>query len=194
MNKLVSGTMALLFMLFMSGCTAMHMGFTAMTGQHKLDKDAIKAYDNMITSVVKNGNPAKVMMKEYKVSKNISADDVKESIVVLAKKYNMKLINYEKIFEEKNAKPNEVKEAKVYFLTSPLATKTFLNHSRYFGGFMPCRIIYIQYGNGNAYLITKNLTLAIHGGYPLPPKLLTMANKVKKAMLNISKYAAQGDF
>jgi len=194
MKKLILGVSALVLMVVMSGCSTMHMGWTAMTGQHKLDNGAMKAYDDMFTSVVKYGDPAKAMMKEFKVAEDVSGDDVKESITALTEEYNMRLTNYVKMFTKEDAKPNEVKEARIYSLCSLPIAKTFLNHSRYFGGFMPCRIIYVEYGNGEAYLITMDLTLAIHGGYPLPPKMLKLATEVEKAMTDIPKRAAQGDF
>ena len=194
MKKLVLGLSALAIMMFMSGCSTMHMGWTAVTGQHKLDDGAMKAYDDMFSKVVKDGDPAKAMMKEFKVADDVSGDDVKESITALTEEYNMRLTNYVKMFTKKDAKPTEVKEARIYSLCSLPIAKTFLNHSRYFGGFMPCRIMYIQYGNGDAYLITMDLTLAIHGGYPLPPKMLKLATKVETAMTEITKRAANGDF
>ncbi|WP_297483213.1 DUF302 domain-containing protein [Sulfurimonas sp.] len=194
MKKLVLGLSALAIMMFMSGCSTMHMGWTAVTGQHKLDDGAMKAYDDMFSKVVKDGDPAKAMMMEFKVADDVSGDDVKESITALTEEYNMRLTNYVKMFTKKDAKPTEVKEARIFSLCSLPIAKTFLNHSRYFGGFMPCRIMYIQYGNGDAYLITMDLTLAIHGGYPLPPKMLKLATKVETAMTEITKRAANGDF
>ncbi len=59
---------------------------------------------------------------------------------------------------------------------------------------MPCRIMYVQYGNGDAYLITMDLTLAIHGGYPLSPEMLKLATTVEKSMNEITQRAANGDF
>ena len=194
MKKLVLGLSALAIMMFMSGCSTMHMGWTAVTGQHKLDDGAMKAYDNLFSKVVEDGDPAKAMMIEFKVAEDVSGDDVKESITALTEEYNMRLTNYVKMFTKEDAKPNEVKEARIYSLCSLPIAKTFLNHSRYFGGFMPCRIMYIQYGNGDAYLITMDLTLAIHGGYPLDPEMLALATKVDKAMTEIPQRAANGDF
>jgi hypothetical protein len=52
----------------------------------------------------------------------------------------------------------------------------------------------VEYGNGDRYLITMDLTLAIHGGYPLPPEMLDLATKVDKAMREIPARAAKGDF
>ena len=194
MKKLVLGLSALAIMMFMSGCSTMHMGWTAVTGQHKLDDGAMKAYDDMFTKVVKDGDPAKAMMVEFKVAEDVSGDDVKESITALTEEYNMRLTNYVKMFTKEDAKPNEVKEARIYSLCSLPIAKKFLNHSRYFGGFMPCRIIYVQYGNGDAYLITMDLTLAIHGGYPLSPEMLKLATTVENSMNKITERAANGDF
>ncbi|WP_457744826.1 DUF302 domain-containing protein [Sulfurimonas sp.] len=194
MRKVILGISVLVITLFMSGCATMHMGWTAVTEQHKLDDGAMQAYDDMFTNVAKYGDPARAMMKEFKVEKDVTGDDVKESITALVEEYNMRLTGYVKMFTKEDAKPNEVKEARIYSLCSLYIAKVFLNHSRYFGGFMPCRIMYIKYGNGDAYLITMDLNLAIHGGYPLPPKMLSLATKVEKAMTEIPERAAKGDF
>ena len=191
---LISALMALGFAMFISGCSTMHMGWTAVTGQYKLDDGAMEAYDDMFTKVVEYGDPAKAMMNEYKVAEDITGDDVKESITALAEEYNMRVTGYVKMFTKEDAKPNEVKEARIWSLCSLHIAKIFLNHSRYYGGFMPCRIMYVQYGNGDAYLITMDLTLAIHGGYPLPPEMLKLATQVKKTMEEIPARAANGDF
>jgi len=193
-KNLLTVVIALGLAYFVTGCSTMHMGWTAITGQHKLDDGAMKAYDDMFSEVVKDGDPAKAMMKEFPVGEGITGDDVKESITALAEEYNMRVTGYVKMFTKKDAKPNEVKEARIWSLCSLHIAKIFLNHSRYFGGFMPCRIMYVQYGNGKAYLITMDLTLAIHGGYPLPPEMLSLAKKVDKAMTEIPARAASGDF
>ena len=160
----------------------------------KLDSGALPAYIDMFDKVLKDGDPAKAMMKEFKVDKDVSGDDVKESITALVEEYNMRLTGYVKMFTKKDAKPDEVKEARIYSLCSLPIAHVFLNHSRYFGGFMPCRIMYVQYGNGDAYLITMDLTLAIHGGFPLDGKMSKMAQKVDTALTEIPERAAKGDF
>ena len=99
-----------------------------------------------------------------------------------------------KMFTKEDAKPDEVKHARIFSVCSLRIAKIFLNHSRYFGGFMPCRIMLVEYGNGDRYLITMDLTLAIHGGYTLPPEMLKEAQFVEKAMTEIPSRAAKGDF
>ncbi len=173
----------------------MYVMFGGMAeGVKKLDKGAIPAYMDMFNKVLKDGDPAKAMMVEYKVAEDVSGDDVKESITALAEEYNMRVTGYVKMFTKEDAAPTEVKEARIWSLCSLHIAKIFLNHSRYFGGFMPCRIMYVQYGNGDAYLITMDLTLAIHGGYPLDSTMMQLASKVQKAMTEIPSRAASGDF
>jgi len=194
MKKIILGLSALAIMMFTSGCSTMHMGWTAVTQQHKLDDGAMAAYDNMFTKVAEYGDPARAMMNEYPVAEDVSGDDVKESIAALAEEYNLRQTGYVKMFTKEDAKPNEVKEARIWSLCSLHIAKIFLNHSRYFAGFMPCRIAYVQYGNGKAYLITMDMNLAIRGGYPLPKEMLELGLSVKKAMEEIPARAANGDF
>ncbi len=172
----------------------MHMGWTAMTKQHKLDDGAMDAYDKMFTEVTEHGDPARAMMNEYKVQEDVTNEDVAESIKALAEEYNMRVTGDVKMFTKEDAKPGEVKHARIISLCSLHIAKVFLNYSRYFGGFMPCRIMLVEYGNGERYLITMDLTLAIHGGYPLPPEMMELATKVKTAMEEIPARAAEGDF
>ena len=191
-RRVIGAVTAFGLAMFISGCTMMHMGTTMMTAD--LDDGAMEAYDKMITVVAETGDPARAMMNEYKVSEDVTGDDLKDIIQGLAEEYNMRVTGYVKMFTKEDAKPDEVKEARIWSLCSLHIAKVFLNYSRYFGGFMPCRIMYVQYGNGDAYLITMDLTLAIHGGKTLPPHMLELATKVKKAMTEIPARAAEGDF
>ena len=186
---------ALIGVIAIVGVIGAYVKFAGLiSGVPKLDQGALPAYMAMFEKVIKDGDPAKAMMNEYKVSKDVSGDDLKDIIQGLAEEYNMRVTGYVKMFTKEDAKPTEVKEARIWSLCSLHIAKIFLNHSRFFGGFMPCRIMYVQYGNGDAYLITMDLTLAIHGGYPLPPKMLELAKKVNKAMTEIPSRAAEGDF
>jgi len=148
----------------------------------------------MFFEVLENGDPAKAMMNEYVVADDVTNEDVASSIKELAEEYNMMLTGDVKMFTKEDAKPDEVKHARIFSLCSLYIAKKFLNHSRYFGGFMPCRIIMVEYGNGKRYLLTMDLTLAIHGGRPLPKEMLKLATSVYKAMTDIPKMAAAGDF
>ncbi|MFT7859515.1 MAG: DUF302 domain-containing protein [Sulfurimonas sp.] len=179
---------------FITGCSTMHMGWTAMTGQWGLDDKAMPAYDNMFTKVVEHGDPARAMMLEWKVDEDISNEEVAESITALTEEYNMRLTGHTKMYTKEDAKGDEVKHAEIFSLCNLTTAKVFLNYSRWYGGFMPCRIMLVEYGNGDRFLVSMDMTLAIHGGTELPPAMLEAALKVKAAMEGVPARAAIGDF
>ena len=159
-----------------------------------LDSGALPAYITMFNNVLKIGDPAYAMMKEFEVEDDVENEDVIESIKALAEEYNMRIVGDTKMFTIPDAKDDEVRFVENVSLCSLFIAKKFLNHSRYFGGFMPCRIMLVEYGNGKRKLITMDLELAIHGGTTLPPEMLKLATEVQKAMVEIPRRAAQGDF
>ena len=191
MKKIIITMAALVALFSMSGCTAMKMGTTFMG----FEPETQEAYAKMMDVVDKSGDPAKAMSKEWLVSDDVESDELKtDYIPALAEEYNMRVTGYVNMFTKEDAKPNEVKNARIWSLCSLHIAKVFLNHSRYFGALMPCRIMLIEYGDGRRYLVTMDLTLAIYGGKPLPKEMLELAKKVKVAMTEIPARAAQGDF
>jgi uncharacterized protein (DUF302 family) len=193
-RKIVLGIVFAGFSFFATGCATMHMGWTAVTQQHKLDDGAMAAYDDMFSKVTEFGDPARAMMKEYQVKDGLENEDVADTIKALAEEYNMRVTGDIKMYTKDDAAPTEVKHARIFSLCSLHIAKVFLNYSRYYGGFMPCRIILVEYGNGEKWLVTMDMTLAIHGGFPLPEEMLKMGLSVKKAMEEIPARAAKGDF
>ena len=187
LKKLLLAVMGIAITMSMSGCTKLEQ-------YNKLDDGAMGAYMDMFGEVLEYGDPARAMMNEYKVADDVENDDVAESIKAITEEYNMRVTGDIKMFTKEDAKPDEVKHARILSVCSLRIAKIFLNHSRYFGGFMPCRIMLVEYGNGDRFLITMDLTLAIHGGYALPPEMLKEAQFVQKAMHEIPSRAAKGDF
>jgi len=187
MKKVLIAISALAVMFAMSGCTK-------ISQYRALDDNAIPAYKKMFNTVLETGDAAKAMTNEYEVQEDVENDDVAESIYALAEEYNMRITGDIKMFTKDDAKPEEVKHARIFSLCSLSIAKKFLNHSRQFGTFMPCRIMLIELGNGKRYLETMDLTLAIYGGRPLPKEMLELSLKVEKAMTEIPARAAEGDF
>ncbi|MHC3993982.1 DUF302 domain-containing protein [Thiomicrolovo sp. ZZH C-3] len=194
MKNVMTVIAAFFIAMMVSGCATMHMGWTAVTQQYKLDDGAMEAYDKMFTKVTEYGDPARAMMQEWKVNADIPNDDVAETIKSLAEEYNMRVTGDIKMYTKDDAAPDEVKHARIFSLCSLPIAKVFLNYSRYYGGFMPCRIMLVEYGNGDRWLVSMDMTLAIHGGYELPADMLKMALSVKKAMDEVPARAAIGDF
>jgi uncharacterized protein (DUF302 family) len=192
---MIKNLLALIGAIVIAGALVAYIQFGSMIkGAMNLDSGAMPAYMNMFTKVIETGDPAEAMMKDYVVAEDIESDEVKESIEALAEEYNMRVTGYVKMFTKEDAKPDEIKEARIWSLCSLHIAKVFLNHSRFFGGFMPCRIMLVEYGNGERHLVTMDLELAIHGGAPLPPEMLELAKKVQIAMDEIPARAANGDF
>lgn len=165
-----------------------------MSQVQQLDDGALPAYMAMFDKVLENGDAARAMMKEWKISDDVSDDDAAESIKTLAEEYNMRITGDVKMYTKNDAAEGEVKHARIFSLCSLPIAKVFLNYSRWYGGFMPCRIMLVEYGNGDRFLVAMDMTLAIHGGRPLPADMLAMALTVKKAMEEIPERAAKGDF
>jgi len=160
----------------------------------QLDPGAMPAYMKMFNTVLETGDAAKAMVQEYKVDKDVSNEEVGESVKALVENNNMRLTGDVKMFTKEDAKADEVKHARIFSMCSLPIAKKFLNFSHQFGGFMPCRIMLVEMGNGDRFLYTMDLTLMIHGGKTLPPAMLKLAKKVQAAMEGISAKAAEGDF
>ena len=182
---------ALIVTIF-SGCTMMKMG-TAYMGFPSETQDA---YAEMMANLSENGDPAQAMMKEWKVADDVSEEEVFDALKEYADQYNMRYVGEKDMFRIKDGKPDEVVHARIGEFCSLSIAKKMLNHSRYYGGFMPCRIMFVEYGNGDRYLISMDMTLAIYGGTdkkPIDPDLFDDMLAVKKAMEEIPQMAASGE-
>jgi len=160
----------------------------------QLDEDAIPTYMEMFTKVLDSGNAATGMVNDYKINDDVSNEDAAESVKALAEEFNMRVTGETKMFTLEDAKGSEIKHARIISLCSLNIAKQFLNFSRPFGAFMPCRIVLIERADGDRRLYTMNLDLVIHGGHPLPPEMLKQAEAVRTAMTEIPSRAAEGDF
>ena len=188
-KKILMGMLAVVMASMFSGCTMTKMGVTFMG----FEPETQEAYAAMMDVVAESGDPAKAMMLEFKVADDVTEDDVFETMRELALEYNMRVVGEKNMFRIKDGKSDEIVHARILEVCSLSVAKQFLNHSRYFGGFMPCRIMFVEYGNGDRFLITMDLTLAIYGGDPLPKNMLELALGVQEAMGEISKQAASGE-
>jgi len=58
---------------------------------------------------------------------------------------------------------------------------------------MPCRIMLQEDDNGDRWLYTMDMGLMLHGGKPLPPKMLEMAESVRDTIYGAMDEAASGE-
>jgi len=187
--------LALLGVIAVVAVIGIYAKFGGMISQAKqLDPQAIPTYMAMFEKVLKTGDAAKGMVLKYKVNEDVETADVVESIKALAEEYNMRVTGDTKMFTIDGAKGSEIYKVENISMCSLSIAKKFLAYSHEFGGFMPCRIMLITLANGERWLYTMNLQLAIHGGRPLPAEMLKLATHVQEAMLKIPSRAAEGDF
>jgi len=197
MKKTIIKSLAALMTAFiMSGCTAMNLGVTFMG----FDDDTQKAYAGMMDIVNETGDPAQAMMKEWLITdEELTEEDIFDEMKDLAGEYNMRFVGEKNMFrltKAENPTPEKVVYARIGEVCSLSIAKKMLNHSRFFGGFMPCRVIYVEYGDGRRYLISMDMTLALYGGTdakPIDPELFEQMKDVMTAMEEIPMKAAGYD-
>jgi uncharacterized protein (DUF302 family) len=192
---MVKNLLAVLGFVALAVVIGAYVKFGGMLSKVKaLDEGAIPAYTKMFNTVLETGNPAEALVLKWEVNKDVETADVVESIKALAEEYNMRVTGDTKMFIIDDAKDGEIKSVRNISMCSLSIAKQFLAFSQRFGGFMPCRIMIIELGNGTRYLYTMDLALMIHGGKPLPKEMLALASHVQKAMTEIPARAAEGDF
>ena len=177
----------------MSGCGAMKMG---KIYTFDFSSETQDAYLVMMDKLSETGDPAQAMMLEWEVADDVSEEDVFEAFKEYAGEYNMRYVGEKNMFRIKDGKPDQVVHARIGEFCSLSIAKKMLDHSRFYGGFMPCRIIYVEYGDGRRYLVSMDMTLALYGGTdkkPIPKELFDSMLEVKKAMEEIPQLAASGD-
>ena len=192
LKRIVIGLSPILIAVTFSGCTMMKMGMTFMG----FSSETQAAYADMMGIIGETGDPAQAMMKEWKVADGVSEEDVFDAMKEYAGEYNMRFVGEKNMFRIKDAKPNQVAHARIGEFCSLSIAKKMLDHSRYYGGFMPCRVIYVEYGDGRRYVVSMDMTLALYGGTdkkPIDPSLFEDMLAVKKAMEEIPRMAAYGE-
>lgn len=194
MKRKIVMMVATLFAAFtMSGCTAMNLGIKFMG----FDEKTQIAYADMMDIVDETGDPAQAMMKEWLITdEDLTEDEVFDEMVSLAGDYNMRFVGEKPMFRIKDPKPNQVSRARIGEFCSLGVAKKMLDHSRFYGGFMPCRVVYVEYGDGRRYLISMDMTLALYGGTdvkPISAELMADMENVKTAMEQIPLKAAGYD-
>jgi hypothetical protein len=195
MNKTITTVLVALIATFlMTGCGAMKMG---KIYTFDFSSETQDAYLGMMDKLSETGDPAQAMMLEWEITDSeITEEDVFADMKELAGDYNMRYVGEKNMFRIKDGKPDQVVHARIGEFCSLSIAKKMLNHSRFYGGFMPCRVIYVEYGDGRRFLISMDMTLALYGGTdkkPIDKELFADMLDVKKAMIEIPAQAAGYD-
>ena len=207
MRKTIVMSIATLMAAFMmSGCSTLKYGSGMGLSFMGFEEKTQKAYADMMDIIDETGDPAQAMMKEWLITDaDMTEQDVFDEMKDLAGEYNMRYVGEKNMFrlidselkkyKEDGAK-NIVVHARVAEFCSLSIAKEMLNHSRFYGGFMPCRVIYVEYEDGRRYLVSMDMTLALYGGTdakPINPALMEKMQSVMVAMEGIPMKAAGYD-
>ena len=198
-KKIVLLGVSFMAAFMMSGCTMMKMG-TAYIG---FPEEAQDAYAEMMGNLSATGDPAQAMMKEWLITDpEMTEEDIFDEMKDLAGEYNMRFVGEKNMFRliekelaayKKDGQKNIIVHARIAEFCSLSIAKEMLNHSRFYGGFMPCRVILVEYEDGRRYLVSMDMTLALYGGTdakPISPALMEKMEAVKLAMEEIPLKAA----
>ena len=157
------------------------------------DPKALDAYMSMAGKVLESGDPAKGMVIRKKMvipedmTKQEAIDNAIEIMDEVASEHGLAVVDH-KVMPRKSGIYTQIRS-----YCSPSIADVFLDHSREFIGFMPCRIGIIEEPNGDVYLYTMNLDLAIYGGNKLPKEMLELAHEVETAMYGMIEQGAAND-
>ena len=201
-NKIALLITSFAAVFMMSGCTAMNLGVKFLT----FDGKTQVAYADMMDIVYEEGDPAQAMMLEWLITDTeLTEEDVFDEMKDLAGEYNMRFVGEKNMFRlletevanyKKAGYTDIIVHARIAEFCSLSIAKEMMNHSRFYGGFMPCRVIYVEYEDGRRYLISMDMTLALYGGTdakPINDGLMSKMQDVMTAMQEIPLKAAGYD-
>jgi len=161
----------------------------------QLDPQAMGLYMNMADIVLNTGNAAEGMIRKVKIQKDISNDDVLESLNSIAIQRGIKPVGDLPLSAEVEARTGEKQRyVRVLSYCNPTIAMKMVDFSKAYGAFLPCRIVIMEDKNGDRWMYTMALELMISGGKTLPPDMLEYGNKVRKTIYDMMDLAAKGEF
>ncbi len=160
----------------------------------KLDPKAMGAYMHMFDAVLTTGRSTEAMVRKVKIDPDVSTEDVIESMKSIAGDANMLQVGDSKMEITGGIKKDGNRYIRILHYCSPSIAKKFINYSRAFGAFMPCRILIVEDDNGDRWLYTMAMELMLFGGETLPPEMMKMAEHVRDTMYSMMDMGAKGDF
>ncbi|WP_456433586.1 DUF302 domain-containing protein [Nitratifractor sp.] len=161
----------------------------------RLDPKAKAVYTHMMTTLLDTGDIAKATVRKVKVDKGITPDEIVDSLNSVATEMGIKPVGDLPLSKEVELRTGKKQPyTRVLSYCNPAIAIDMVKWSKAYGAYLPCRITIMQDKNGDYWLYTLDLDMMIHGGQPLPPKMLAYGNKVKKTIYTMMDKAAHGEF
>lgn len=171
--------------------------FTAfnLAGISKLDPKSKDVYSHMAKVILETGDIAKATVRRVKVADGIQPDEIVESLNSVATEMGIKPVGDLPLSKEVSLRTGtKQRYVRVLSFCNPTIAIEMVKFSMAYGAYLPCRIVIMEDNKGNYWLYTLDLDMMIHGGQPLPPKMLEYGNRVKKTIYTMMDKAASGEF
>jgi hypothetical protein len=183
-----------LAVLIVIGVAVVQIG-PAVTNLSEFDRQALATYTDMAKNLIKSGNGAEATIWKMPVDPDLSAEDVEQTMQLVANEHNIKNVGELPLYKEVEAISGEpYRFIKIYMFCNALTAARMLDYSDAFSAYLPCRITLVEDTSGRLWLYTLNMDIMVHGGRELPPALKEEALQVKEIILDIMKRGAAGDF
>jgi uncharacterized protein (DUF302 family) len=170
---------------------------TRMNQISKLDPGAMDAYAKMADTLLTTGNSAEAMVKMVQVEDDLSTEELVANLNEIAISKNFKVVG-DAIMSKSgvDADGQKTKLVRILSFCSPSIAKQFINYSKAFGAFMPCRILIVEDDDGHRWMYTMSMELMLFGGHTLPADMLKQAKHVRDTMYLMVNQAGKvdGDF
>jgi uncharacterized protein (DUF302 family) len=161
----------------------------------QFDSQALRTYMDMGSTLLKTGNGAEATVWKVPVNEGLSADDVEQTMKVVANEHNFKNVGELPLYKEIEAmsgKPSRF--IKIFMFCNAMTAARMIDYSPAYSAYLPCRITLLEDSTGKLWLYTLNMDLMVHGGRELPPELKQEAMQVKDIILDIMNRGAKGEF
>lgn len=159
------------------------------------DPNAFTVYRDFASKLLETGDLADAFVWSVPVADGLSPKDVKESMKSLAVERNFLFVNESPFYKQAEAVTGKPFRhvAFMQFCDVQVGIQ-MLEHNNAYSAFMPCVISLVEDQQGKLWLYAMNMDFLIHGAKELPPDLKSKALRVRKAMWEIMKGAAAGEF
>ncbi len=160
-----------------------------------LSPDAPQMYADMWQRLKETGTIADATVWKVPLADGISIADAEQVMDFVANEYNIKGVGKLPLSEQVTLMTGEKQRfLKIYEYCDPLTAMKMVEYSDAFSAYLPCRIALVEDKQGKYALYSLNMDLMISGGKLLPADLQVEAYKVKKAIREIMRRGASGEF
>lgn len=181
-----------LLTLVLAGVVILHFE-PYISKARSLDAFAWSVYGDLTRAVLTKGDATEFLVYRKQVADGLDMADVEQRLAVAAASAELEALGSlaaDRQISERFGR--EFPTLKIYLFCDPGLAEDLIRHNNALAAFFPCRVILHADNRGRLWLMTPNLDLVLHGGYPLPMLLRERALGLQAKLREIVDYAAMG--